>query len=164
MRSTTVSWMPMTPTAPPESAEKADLTATDADGLPDAWETAHGFDPNDAADAAWTRIEMGSRRWMSYSPGLMKRKKTSAVSWSRRELRCSTDSPASPAAAPPHASKSAHAGSRWKSMLWQTASQIFPTYQIISFPFRYESPQTFSCQIRSSVDYRGASRFPLWAM
>ena len=71
----------MTPTAPPESAEKADLTATDADGLPDAWETAHGFDPNDAADAAWTRIEMGSRRWMSYSPGLMKRKKTSAVSW-----------------------------------------------------------------------------------
>lgn len=43
---------PDAPTAPPEFAEKADLTDTDADGLPDAWETAHGFDPNDAADAA----------------------------------------------------------------------------------------------------------------
>ena len=42
--------------SPPASGESAggppDLTDTDADGLPDVWERAHGFDPEDAADAS----------------------------------------------------------------------------------------------------------------
>ena len=47
------------PTASGESREKVDLTDTDADGLPDVWETDHRFDPNDASDAASDRDSDG---------------------------------------------------------------------------------------------------------
>lgn len=45
-----VNWVPATPT--PGTGPASTETDTDADGMPDAWETAHGFDPRDPADAA----------------------------------------------------------------------------------------------------------------
>ncbi|MGH8047957.1 MAG: lamin tail domain-containing protein, partial [Chthoniobacterales bacterium] len=38
--------------ATPAAANQTPPADADSDGLPDAWETAHGFDPNDSADAA----------------------------------------------------------------------------------------------------------------
>ena len=52
------------PDAPPAAkgkpdAASADLTDTDADGLPDVWEKARGFDPDNADDAASDRDRDG---------------------------------------------------------------------------------------------------------